>query len=299
VKNPKRLLLLFLKIVLLMTLLWWFFYRENNTLELSVDEVHLQELPATLDGLRIIHLSDLHSKWFGPDQHNLVAMIEKQKPHAVVITGDEVDVRSKDEQPVLTLIRRISPIAPVLHVAGNHETQLPDREGYLERVRQAGAQVLESDSVIVPLKGGEVVFVGLADRGQRLVRQEALEVEAKKAFAGVKPGSFVVLLAHRPELFPHYALLPVNLIFSGHAHGGQIRLPWIGGLYAPGQGLFPRFDSGVYRNKAAGNDAAGPAPEPGPMSGPIMIISRGLGNSVFPQRLFNRPDVRLVILKKE
>jgi hypothetical protein len=288
VKKPKRLWSLLFKMVLVTALLGCFLYRENNALKLSVDEVHLLELPDALDGLRIIHLSDLHSKWFGSEQQKLVALIEKQEPHAIAITGDAIDARSKDEQPVLTLIRRLSPIAPLLYINGNHETKLRDLEGFLERARGAGALVLESDSVTVPFGDGEIIFVGMADRGQSSITPQWLETEAQKAFAEVMPGSFVVLLVHRPEVFTHYALLPANLILAGHAHGGQFRLPLIGGLYAPGQGFFPRFDSGLYRSEASGEAA-----------GPVIIVSRGLGNSIFPQRLFNRPDVRLVILRKK
>jgi predicted MPP superfamily phosphohydrolase len=284
VKNPKRFLWFCIKLTLLMALMWWFLYWENNALKLSVDEVYFQELPAALDGLRIIHLSDLHSKWFGNDQQRLVRMIEKKNPQAIVITGDAVDAHRKDEQPALTLISHISAIAPVLYVTGNHETQLQDREGYLERVRKSGAQVLMNESVVIPFDGGVISFAGMADHGQRSVSLKKIDTTAQEALAEAKPGSFTILLSHRPELFSYYAKLPVNLIFAGHAHGGQIRLPWIGGLYAPGQGFLPKYDSGAYRNDETGQ---------------VMIVSRGLGNSEFPQRIFNRPDVRLVILKKE
>ncbi len=167
-------------------------------------------------------------------------------------------------------------IAPVYYVTGNHETALPQQqyEQLMEGLETAGVTVLANDAVTVAYHGEEITVVGLSDPASMAASRLSRLTD--------KEERYVILLAHRPDFFEEYAEGGADLVFSGHAHGGQFRLPFIGGLMAPDQGLFPKYDAGLYRD---GNTS--------------MVVSRGLGNSIIPFRINNRPEIILVELKAD
>ena len=187
-----------------------------------------------------------------------------------------MDARRTDIAAALGFAKDAVTIAPVYYVTGNHETALPQQqyEQLMEGLETAGVTVLANDAVTVTYHGEEITVVGLSDPASMAASRLSRLTD--------KEERYVILLAHRPDFFEEYAEGGADLVFSGHAHGGQFRLPFIGGLMAPDQGLFPKYDAGLYRD---GNTS--------------MVVSRGLGNSIIPFRINNRPEIILVELKAD
>lgn len=259
-------------LLILLALAAWFHY-ENNALIVSSHAIQAENLPRALDGFKIIQISDLHSKTFGENQQDLIQRIQAEQPDLIALTGDMADAHRFDPAPALELARRAVDIAPVYCVTGNHENRLSDeqRAQFLDAFRQIGVQVLENQAVSITRSGARLDLIGLDDGSLTDSTLPAL-------CDALSPGVFRVLLAHQPQYFDFYARY-ADLTLSGHAHGGQIRLPGLGGLFAPGQGFFPQYTSGVHEK-----------------NGRHLIISRGLGNSLFPLRLFNRPELVCITL---
>ncbi|MBC2582440.1 metallophosphoesterase [Clostridium sp. DJ247] len=264
----------------------FFLYYQNNSIGVTNIDLELEKLPQGFDGLKIVHLSDLHSKMFGKNQHKLVSKVRKVEPEIIFITGDIVDSKHYEEQPALKLIDEIIGIAPIYYVTGNHEFWSGRFSSLEKKLQERGVRILRDTKVNLERNGNKVEIIGVDDPVEKTNQQyddeeKFLVGELQKALEGSEQQNFKILLAHRPELLSIYAKYNIDLIFSGHAHGGQVRLPFIGGVIAPNQGLMPKYTSGKYNE---GNS--------------IMIVSRGLGNSIIPQRLFNRPEIVVVKLAK-
>ena len=251
---------------------------QNNKLTVTMLEVESERLPRRFDGARVIQLSDLHNKTFGPRQERLLGELKKLKPDAILLTGDLIDSRRTKLEPAVDLARGAVQLAPVFYTPGNHEERMPETYGVLrERLRALGVTVLENQAQTLTRGGESLTFLGLRD----VTASGAPFPERLERLAGETEGQFRLVLSHRPELLTLYGASGVELVFSGHAHGGQFILPGIGPVFAPQQGLFPKYTGGLYR---AGETA--------------MVVSRGLGPSQFPLRLFNYPDLVCVTLKR-
>lgn len=257
-----------------------FSYVQNHWLVTNEYIVGSDRLPTAFDGYRIVQLSDLHSAWFGKNQERLIRQVTDQNPDLIVITGDLVDGNHYDEAPAIALVKGLSAVAPVYISLGNHEAWsgvdgAPG--GFLEKLQTAGGTILRGQSVPITHNGASVLLGGLDDPDFGHHKQW------DTLFSDIETTSesFKILLSHRPELLDQYASRGIDLVFSGHAHGGQVRLPFMGGLVAPNQGFYPVYDSGVFKNGQT-----------------QMIVNRGLGNSIIPQRLFNQPQIIVTVLKK-
>ena len=274
----------FIVFILMVAAMAIFFYLQNNWLGVTKLELGFQNLPEEFDGFRIVQLSDLHGKWFGKNQKRLLAVLEKLKPDIIVATGDLADSRHYDEEPALELVRKASEIAPVYFVTGNHEAWSGKFSGMEQRLRAAGAIILRNTSWDIDSGGRKLYISGMDDpvsAGYAEDETGYVKKTLEDILTPIPQNSFKILLSHRPEQFPQYAGYGIDLVFSGHAHGGQFRLPFVGGLVAPDQGFFPKYTSGIYSDKGA-----------------RMVVSRGLGNSIIPLRIFNRPEVVEVILDR-
>lgn len=281
-----------------------FLYFENKSIVTRNYVLGYEFLPKEFDGFTITHLSDLHSKWFGSDQQHLVFEVEKARPDIIAITGDMVDSLLFKEDPVITLVERLKDIAPIYCVSGNHEWESGRYEPLRNKLIELGAHLLENRSETIMRGDRMLTIAGIDDparygdkleqrgwidtmrhytgqRAQDIHRVIHRELDAVRQ--GVDERAFKLLLVHRPEWLKDYMEYHFNLILSGHAHGGQWNLPGVGPILAPGQGLFPKLVSGVHKRH-----------------GTYMVVSRGLGNSgiLAFQRLFNRPEVISVVLKK-
>lgn len=223
-----------------------------------------------------------------PAQHSLrqgneklLKIIEAAKPDIIAVTGDIVDSRRTNTEIALKFLEKALSIAPVYYVTGNHEFRIDNTESFLDEIKSLGVAILENERIILNKENQKISLCGIHDpyvsSGYPLgdetpaVSRSLEDLQSSDAFT--------VLLSHRPEFFDIYAEHGFNLVLSGHAHGGQFRFPFVGGFIAPGQGLFPEYDSGLYKK----DDTS-------------MIVSRGLGNSIIPLRLFNRPEIVTIVL---
>jgi predicted MPP superfamily phosphohydrolase len=264
---------------------WAFLYFENNYITVTGIDVKSPKLPDSFDGYRIVHLSDLHNKRFGRRQERLVKKIDNARPDIIVFTGDLIDSRHSDIEASLELIRQIVNIAPVYYVTGNHEWRSGRVEFLSKVLKDNGVHVLQSAHEKISNDGDGIYIMGIDDPSvyrEGYKETTVVKREIEHMMNEVQDNDeFKILLAHRPDMFPLYSEYGFDLVLSGHAHGGQIRLPFIGGLVAPNQGFFPKYTSGDHK---IGNC--------------VMVVSRGLGNSIFPQRLFNHPEIVVLTLKK-
>ncbi|MDY3014354.1 MAG: metallophosphoesterase [Evtepia sp.] len=271
------LLLLSLLALLLAGWLLW----ANKALVLTPCSLSSPRLPEAFDGYRIAHLSDLHNRTFGPENRRLLELLEQANPDLIVLTGDLFDSYRLNPAVALDFVRRAQAIAPCFFVPGNHEARIASYPSLRQDLQAAGVQALENRSVSLRRAGSHLSLVGLADPG---FHKRTTFPNSKAYLAAHLPhcstqDPYTILLSHRPEYMPFYVQSGVDLVLSGHAHGGQIRLPFVGGIFSPGQGFFPRYTSGCCQEGQTS-----------------MVISRGLGNSSFPLRVLNRPEVVLLEL---
>ena len=250
----------------------------NTALMISRISITGNRIPPGFYGFRIAHISDLHNAEFGAENGDLLDRIAGENPDIIVITGDLVDSNHTDLAVALSFAEKAAAIAPVYYVTGNHEARLPRYDDLRTGLMESGAIVLEDASVQITRGGDSVTLIGLADPNFMVQGEFFGEIPAmiRTKLADLLGGKkeYTILLSHRPELFEVYAESGIDLVFSGHAHGGQFRIPFIGGLIAPDQGFFPKYDSGLY---SSGNTN--------------MIVSRGIGNSIIPLRFNNRPEI--------
>jgi len=264
---------------LLAFLIW-----QNNDIVVTRLDYADRKVPPGFDGYRVLHVSDLHSKRFGRRQKRLLRLAGACRPDIIVISGDVIDGRRKWTRAALSFVSQAAGIAPVFFAAGNHEWRYSryDARRYdalKEELLTAGATVLDTEKTTLVKGNDRVSLMGVKDIAFNEGDEEAFEERLATLADGMS--GMTLLLSHHPEKFELYARYGFGLVFSGHAHGGQIRLPGIGGLFAPGQGLLPKYTSGLHR-----------------MGETSMVVSRGLGNSLFPFRVFNRPELVLVTLKR-
>lgn len=239
----------------------------NNCITITRYTVESSKAPG--DGVKIVHLSDLHGKSFGKGNGRLLSRVGAQKPDFIAITGDIIHkYRPRDIAVALHTVAELAKIAPVYYVSGNHEMRSTRYRSLREELVAAGARVLDDESEEVC--------------GVTLTGVNCAHIKSGKFFALSQGDGYKILLAHLPQYIDRYALSGYDLTLCGHAHGGQWRIPFTKiGVFSPGQGMFPKYISGVH---SCGNMR--------------QVISRGLGNSQCPLRLFNRPEIVVVNIKK-
>lgn len=262
-------------VLLIVIALLLFCSYQNRHLETTYYTYKAEHLDAEFDGYRIVQISDLHNAKFGKNNQKLVDRIRECEPDMIVLTGDLVDSNHTNVDRAVQFVDEIVKICPVYYVTGNHEYWLEASEydELMSGLTGAGAVIL--DDQVVEISRGDAKFrlVGLDDRSLSDGTLEALLSDEKE---------LTVVLAHEPQYLARYAGTGVDLVLSGHAHGGQFRLPFVGGIVAPDQGFLPEYTAGEYY-----------------MNGTEMIVSRGLGNSVIPVRLFNYPEIVCVELVRK
>ena len=257
----------------------------NTALELNTYTISSSKLPQSFDGYRIAHVSDLHNTEMGKDNEKLLAMLRDADPDMIAITGDLIDSRNTDIEVALKFVREAVKIAPCYYVTGNHEARVNEYGELKAGMETAGVTVLEDVRTEISMEGATITLIGVNDPSYQtdyLFGDSETVLNTKLEKLHTENGEFTVLLSHRPELFDTYADHGLDLVLSGHAHGGQFRLPFFGGLVAPNQGFFPEYDAGIYTE---GNTN--------------MLVSRGIGNSILPFRINNRPEVILIELQAE
>lgn len=282
--RTKRWLLIYLPAAIVLCI--YFLYAQNNSIVVTTYKVASGKLPDGFDSYRIVQLSDLQSKEFGKDQRPLIRKVEKLNPDIIVVTGDLIDRNHYDGEASFKLMKGMVRVAPVYFARGNHEQGSREYPELEERLLALGVHIMKNAYEDIPLGDGVFRLIGVDDPTYNHKGDgdaDKMNAHLAEALADADSSDpFTVLLSHRTELFPVYAENGIDLSLTGHAHGGQIRIPFKGGVFAPGQGMWPAWTEGMHE---IGDSA--------------MIVNRGLGNSRFPLRLFNQPEVVLVELTAE
>lgn len=259
-----------LKYLVPISLVAYWLYDSNNRIKTSYYRINNPKLPASFKGYKLAIVADLHNKdWRG----QLLKRLAKEEPDLILIPGDIVNRRKPNLELIYTFIEAAGQIAPIYYVPGNHESALVNFPDLFTGLQVRGVNLLLDRGVYLEKEGEEIFLFGLVDPrfSTKSLPQRLQELK--------EPTKYQILLSHRPEYFATYVANEIDLVFAGHAHGGQIRLPLIGGLVAPGQGLFPKYTKGKYSTYETD-----------------MVVSRGLWSGLFPLRVNNYPELVLVTL---
>ena len=228
--------------------------------------------------VRLAVVTDFHSS---DNADDVVAMVASCAPDAVLLVGDlfDDDTQNRPTERTLSLMRQLSALYPCYYVSGNHEAWTGEMDALYQQTEEAGVTVLRMSSGVLTVRGQRIALCGVPDPYEMVLSGAPdTEEQLRQALEDVDSADFTVLLAHRPELLAKYAQFPLDLVVSGHAHGGQVRIPGVlNGLYAPNQGWFPKLAGGAYTQ-----------------DGTTLIVSRGLAVRTRLPRIFNRPEVVLV-----
>lgn len=278
--------MIYIVIAVAIILFFAFCYYQNNKIDISEHTVLSDKIN---DSVKIVHLSDLHSKPF----KKVIDITEELRPDIITITGDYINDRNLRKEKMLDFGKALLNIAPVLYITGNHERRLEDFDTLMKELSDLGFIVLLNDTREMNINGNLISVLGL-DENQASFEAYSERKKGIFEYKDMKPyfdelaihESYKLVLSHFPENFEavkelDYSRYDFDLQLSGHAHGGQFILPFIGPIYSPGQGLFPKYARGVIGER------------------PKLIISRGLGNSEFPLRLFNHPEINVITLKPQ
>lgn len=228
--------------------------------------------------VRLAVVTDFHSS---DNADDVVAMVASCAPDAVLLVGDmfDDDTQNRPTERTLSLMRQLSAQYPCYYVSGNHEAWTGEMDALYQQTEEAGVTVLRMSSGVLTVRGQRIALCGIPDPYEMVFSGAPdTEEQIRQAMENADSADFTVLLAHRPELLAKYAQFPLDLVVSGHAHGGQVRIPGVlNGLYAPNQGWFPKLAGGAYTQ-----------------DGTTLIVSRGLAVRTRLPRIFNRPEVVLV-----
>ena len=251
----------------------------NCSLQTTETALVSPALPPAFDGLRIVELADLHGRVFGRGSRRLLAAVRRAEPDLICIDGDLFDEHT-DLAMLPSLLRGLCAIAPVYYVTGNHEWRVPGLRGILAQMRACGVTVLQDDWRVLRRGEDALIVAGTDDPCGPAERKTPAELIADiRAEAG--EAAFLLLLTHRNDQLPQWSALGVQAVLAGHCHGGVVRLPFVGGLFGTDRRLFPAWDAGLYRQ---GETA--------------LYVSRGLGYTNVHFRLFNRPEVAVIVLRR-
>lgn len=240
-----------------------------------------EKIPSAFDGFRILHLSDYHNH----PVPGLLEAISKQNPDIIAITGDMIN-EHEDYQPVIPFLESLLTIAPCYMVSGNHDTWHLDYREYVRTCREKGAIFLQNERICLERNGAQIFLSGMEDVFCKT--QKGMEEKLEEAFSALgKIQAFDILLFHRANLLDAFSGHGFDLVLAGHLHGGQIRLPIVGGVLAPKSGLaanarllFPDYTGGKYRLDET----------------TTAIVSRGTGNATLLPRMFNPPEIGVISL---
>jgi len=282
-KIKKKHIIMLAIVTVLILLIIWIAYG-NTDLEIYKYNVKSEDIPSEFDNFRIVQISDLHNAEFGENNEKLLLMLKQADADIIAITGDMIDSRNTDVDVAISFAQKAVNIAPVYYVNGNHESRvLGEYEKLKQGLTDTGVTILENSSADITIGDETITLIGINDPTFRMeLVDDTMEQNIAHQLVNVIPDNdnYKVLLAHRPEYFDVYAG-NVDLVLSGHAHGGQFRIPFVGGLVAPGQGFFPEYYEGSHIKENT-----------------EMIVSRGIGNSIIPFRINNKPEIIVAELTK-
>lgn len=262
-----------------------FLYLQNNIIDITKYNLKYDKAD---EPIRIVQLSDLHSKPF----KKVLKKVDEIKPDIICVTGDYINDREKNKKKMLKYAKALVARAKVYYITGNHERRLGNFDELMNELAEVGFIVLLNRVSIYNDNGFEIDFLGL-DENQADFDDYKARKKGTFEYKDMSPyfkqldelGGYKIVLSHFPENFMgvkemNYSQYDFDLQLSGHAHGGQFCLPFIGPVYSPGQGLKPKYAKGSFGDR------------------PKLIVSRGLGNAEFPFRLFNHPEINVINISK-
>lgn len=271
---------------LLLGLIPVLYFKDNLYVYAQRRSLYDTNLPKAFNNTRIVQITDLHGMVFGPQNLWLLNKVAKYNPDMIFVTGDIVAHHGQSNEAVIALMQDLSNMAPTYFVLGNHESHIP--EGMLGEVlsamKKAGVFILNNKKVTIEKDGEKIDIAGVIDPTfvSREPQNQAVIMAHELDRLDIDPKRYTILLSHRPEMFEQFKEHQINLIFSGHTHGGQVRLPLHNAIYVPHQGLFPKYDEGYFTDGKT-----------------TMYVSRGLGHSGFPVRVSATPEIVVMTLKSE
>lgn len=288
-KLPLILIIMSLPIALIAWIVWG-----NVTVKTTHYTVTSPEIPVGFDGYTIAQVSDLHNAEFGEHNKTLIALLTEAAPDLIVLTGDLIDSTHTDVAVAMAFAEQAVSIAPTYYVTGNHESRIPVMYTELEQgLTELGVIVLRDETITLERNEDRIYLGGIDDpdfAAKHGGLGQTMDPEDLKAL--FPEDGFSILLSHRPEYMKTYAEADLDLVLCGHAHGGQFRLPFVGGMYAPHQGTFPEYDGGHYMEDTYEGESH-------TVRETHMIVSRGIGNGVRLPRINNRPELVIVTLEHE
>jgi len=275
-------ILIFFTILIAVAFLAW----QNNGIVTTRKSFSNKKLPYSFNGFKIVHISDFHNKNF---HGRLTNKIKAENPDIIVITGDLIDRRKTNLKIATEFVKEIVEIAPVYYVSGNHEQLSVHYSELKKELKKLNVIIMDNSYKTIYKDDSEIGLTGVPDPTIRknnegyLYKNNGIYIRRDlEELTRCSKTDFNILLSHRPEHISIYKEFNFDLVFCGHAHGGQIRIPFIGGILAPDQGFFPKYSEGMCSEGST-----------------TMVVSRGLGNSAFPFRIFNRPELVVVYLIHE
>lgn len=275
----KRKVIFFIILLLFIVIAWLVW--SNKTVKTTDIIVSSNNLPTEFNNYKIAHISDFHNAEFGEKNSKIIDILKNQNPDIIAVTGDLVDSNHTNIDIAVSFMKQAVKIAPCFYVTGNHEAWTEQYDKLESKLIECGVNVLHDTYFDLEKNGAKIKLVGIDDpsftKGYELTEESIIETKLKEFEL---EDSYTILLSHRPEYFKTYVNSNIDLVLTGHAHGGQFRLPFIGGLVAPNQGLFPKYDSGLFTENNTN-----------------MVVSRGIGNSIIPVRINNRPEVIMIKLQ--
>lgn len=281
IKKRKRVIIFSNVILLLVLLIIWIVWA-NTALEVNTFTVKSKDLPASFNGYRIAHISDLHNTEIGDENSKLLSAIKSSNPDIIAVTGDLIDSNKTDIEIALRFMAKAVEIAPCYYVTGNHESYVLEYNTLRNGLINSGVTVLENENISISKSEEAIELLGVNDPEFKTDYSLDNAATINNVLSDLKSDkeSFTLLLSHRPELFDVYVNNDIDLVLSGHVHGGQFRLPFVGGLVSPDYGFFPKYDAGLFSENETN-----------------MVVSRGIGNSIIPLRFNNRPELVLIELE--
>lgn len=277
----KKTYLILLSTLLLLIIFWTLW--GNTAIELNQYTITNEKIPNSFNDYRIALVTDLHNDEMGEDNIKLIEILSKANPDMIAIVGDIVDCHDTNIHIAVNFATEATQIAPTYYVTGNHEAFIEEYTQLENSLISAGVTIMHNKSTELVKDGEFIHLIGVNDPSftvDYFTGDSASALDSVLNELSLKNDTFKLLLSHRPELFDIYVKHDIDLILSGHAHGGQFRLPFLGGLYSPNQGLLPKYDAGLFTKNNT-----------------TMIVSRGIGNSAFPIRFNNRPEIILIKLQ--
>ena len=264
----------------------FFLYLQNNLIDVTEYNLSTKDFDR---GIKIVQLSDLHSKPFS----KVLKITKDLKPDIICITGDYINDHCKNKEKMLDYARQLCEIAQVYYITGNHERRLECFDELMNELSEIGFNVLLNDIAQYNNSDCKINILGL-DENQADFDDYKARKNGTFVYKDMSPyfdilnekDGFKIVLSHFPENFEavkemNYSKYNFDIQLSGHAHGGQFCLPFLGPVFSPGQGLFPKYSRGSFGER------------------PMLIVSRGLGNAEFPFRLFNHPEINVININKQ